>query len=131
MIKSIFILCAAIFIAMSGHATAANDPQGAPQGQPSQEGMSQEMSAYLAQVQAKIRGNWKLSNHLKNRKLQGEIKLVLSRDGNIKSCTVQTSSGNAQFDDYLMKAATDSAPFPPFPKEMPQNEEEIVLQFAN
>lgn len=86
--------------------------------------------SYLALIHQRIQEHWILPD-LPNWKEQLEAIVVIQirKDGEIEKNFFEKTSGNKQFDQYVMKAVNESLPMPPFPLEIKESSLEIGLRF--
>ena len=86
---------------------------------------------YIATLSKIIRTNYNLPPSYEKTpgKLHVIISMVLNGQGELQSIQVLESSGDATFDDYTLKAARNSVPYPSPPKEVMG--EVIKLRFSS
>jgi len=86
--------------------------------------------SYLALIHQRIQEHWILPD-LPNWKEQLESIVVIQirKDGELEKNFFEKTSGNKQFDQYVMKAVNESLPMPPFPPEIKESSLEIGLRF--
>ncbi|MFP3869974.1 MAG: energy transducer TonB [Syntrophobacteria bacterium] len=96
------------------------------------EDLSQALGLYRAMVYEKVEGNWVPPGGgiAKGTDLEALIVVRARRDGTIVDIRFEKKSGNARFDDSVLKAILKSKPFPPFPEIYSPKEEEIVIRFS-
>ncbi|MBI1910495.1 MAG: TonB family protein [Deltaproteobacteria bacterium] len=74
---------------------------------------------YGAMVGSIINDNWTIyEESLKIDKVSVILSLKIDRNGNLLDNRIKESSGNARFDEMLLKAVKKASPFPPFPKDL-------------
>ena len=94
--------------------------------------LSQALVLYRELVNDRIQSNW----FVPERQIQEKSELVAivvvraRRDGTVTDIQFETKSGDAYFDDSVLKAVLKSKPFPPFPDIYSPKEEEIVIRFS-
>lgn len=94
--------------------------------------LSQALMLYRALVNEKIESNWALPERRGSEqgKLEAVVVVRARRDGTVFDIHFEKKSGDAYFDDSVLKAILKSKPFPPFPDIYSPKEEEIVIRFA-
>ena len=88
------------------------------------------MKQYLAAAYQKIHDNWVLPD-LQNwdNSLEAVLVITIQRDGTIADSYFEKKSDNIYFNQFVLKAAKDSSPLPPFPEQLEENSLEIGLRF--
>ncbi|MBN2332853.1 MAG: cell envelope integrity protein TolA [Deltaproteobacteria bacterium] len=84
---------------------------------------------YADQLRARITSHWHLPEHLAREKLSATVSLTISDTGTLIASTTQQLSGNQLFDDSILRAINQAAPFPPFPAALEQRQEEFIITF--
>jgi colicin import membrane protein len=94
--------------------------------------LSQALALYRALLYEKIESNWVLPDRLMLEKkgLEAVVAVRTRRDGTVTDIRFEKKSGDAYFDDSVLKAIVKSRPFPPFPDIYSPKEEDIVIRFA-
>jgi colicin import membrane protein len=94
--------------------------------------LSQALALYRALIYEKIESNWVLPDRLMLEKkgLEAVVAVRTRRDGTVTDIRFEKKSGDAYFDDSVLKAIVKSKPFPPFPDIYSPKEEDIVIRFA-
>jgi colicin import membrane protein len=94
--------------------------------------LSQALALYRALIYEKIESNWVLPDRLMLEKkgLEAVVSVRARRDGTVTDIRFEKKSGDAYFDDSVLKAIVKSKPFPPFPDIYSPKEEDIVIRFA-
>lgn len=72
---------------------------------------------YISTVHGHITANWYLPEYLQNKDLQTSVIVRFDENGNILSKAIVKSSGNPQFDEYVLAAIQKSSPVPPPPEK--------------
>ncbi len=67
--------------------------------------------AYADNLQNRLKSNWDLPVWLAQQKLSAQAQIFLDAQGNVQHSFISKSSGNAQFDDYVLKTIRKSEPF--------------------
>lgn len=96
------------------------------------EELSQALGLYRALIYDRIESNWALPEHRvpEKRELEAVVVVRARRDGTLSDIHFEKKSGDAYFDESVMKAILKSKPFPPFPDIYSPKEEEIVIRFS-
>jgi colicin import membrane protein len=94
--------------------------------------LSQALALYRALIYEKIESNWVLPDRmmLEKKGLEAVVAVRTHRDGTVTDIRFEKKSGDAYFDDSVLKAIVKSKPFPPFPDIYSPKEEDIVIRFA-
>ena len=94
--------------------------------------LSQALALYRALIYERIESNWVLPDRLMLEKkgLEAVLTVRARRDGTVTEIRFEKKSGDAYFDDSVLKAIVKSKPFPPFPDMYSPKEEDIVIRFA-
>ncbi|GBD04409.1 hypothetical protein HRbin19_01724 [bacterium HR19] len=90
------------------------------------EELAKVKSIYGELIRDIVQKNFKVPPSLQKDKLVCVVYLVLDESGNISDIRIDESSGNPSFDSFVMKAISDSAPFPAPPKKL-----SIYIRFSN
>jgi TonB family protein len=85
---------------------------------------------YLGLVDYKISTNWNPAASNVTAKTNAVIRFRVMRGGNLRSISVETSSGNAALDQAALDAIWKSAPFPPFPNLMFEPHLDLAYSFV-
>jgi colicin import membrane protein len=72
---------------------------------------------YGAELNRHIKKNWTLPEWLTNRNLKAQMVVYIDSHGNILERKLVKSSGNPEYDEAVIKAVDDSAPFPAPPEK--------------
>jgi protein TonB len=74
-------------------------------------------------------GNMNYPAEARNSGLYGDLRLLvtLRKDGSLKEVLVVQSSGSTLLDDAAIRIVRLAAPYPPFPKEMSRNVDELEI----
>jgi colicin import membrane protein len=94
--------------------------------------LSQALALYRALIYERIESNWILPDRLMLEKkgLEAVVAVRARRDGTVTEIRFEKKSGDAYFDESVLKAIVKSKPFPPFPDLYSPKEEDIVIRFA-
>jgi colicin import membrane protein len=94
--------------------------------------LSQALMLYRELVNDRIQSNWFVPERQIQEKSELEAVVVVRarRDGTVADIQFEKKSGDAYFDDSVLKAVLKSKPFPPFPDIYSPKEEEIVIRFS-
>ena len=88
---------------------------------------------YKAEVESRIKENWAYPVALvgpeATKELEATVVLTVKRTGEIIKWEFKKRSGNAIFDDSVVKAIERSNPLPPFPEEYIRSFDEIEINF--
>jgi len=84
------------------------------------------ISLYAQLIRESIKKNFVIPPSLKGEFLSCVVYLKIGQDGSILDMDLEESSGNRNFDIFVMKAIRSSSPFPPPPSEL-----EIYVRFSN
>ena len=84
------------------------------------------ISLYAQLIRESIKKNFVIPPSLKGEFLSCVVYLKIGQDGSILDMDLEESSGNRNFDIFVMKAIRNSSPFPPPPSEL-----EIYVRFSN
>jgi TonB family protein len=85
---------------------------------------------YLGLVDFKISAKWLDSVDRKETGLAVVIRFQVFRDGNVQGIEVETSSGDASFDQLALRALRDSLPLPPFPPKLQEPSLNLRYRFV-
>ncbi|MCW5207967.1 cell envelope integrity protein TolA, partial [Desulfobulbus sp. US2] len=89
------------------------------------------LNQYAASLNGRISSHWQLPETVKTKPhLRTMVALTLRRDGFIKDMRIERESGDSFFDQSVIKALRNAAPFPGFPALMNQRTQEFVLNFT-
>lgn len=90
-----------------------------------------EYSAYYDQVEAAVRENWIPPQNMNFEKESAiaVVSLTLLPDGRVLKSYIEETSGDAQFDQSVMRAILKSTPFPPPPIGLKQQSFDLGLRF--
>ncbi len=86
-------------------------------------------SGYTKSVQSKIESNFVPPKSKES--LSATVSLKINKDGSVESCKIVDSSGNAAFDEAVMKAVDASIPFSAFPSEIIDNQYNMFLKLES
>lgn len=73
---------------------------------------------YGEKVRSKLSANWDLPIWLAQQKLASQVMVFLDKTGYVSNTIFLKSSGNTQFDEYVLKTIRVSQPFGPPPREL-------------
>jgi colicin import membrane protein len=90
------------------------------------EDLAKVKSIYGELIRDIVQKNFKVPPSLQKEKLVCVVYIGLDESGNISDIRIEESSGNPSFDSFVMKAISDSAPFPAPPKKL-----SIYIRFSN
>lgn len=90
------------------------------------EDLAKIKSIYGELIRDIVQKNFKVPPSLQKEKLVCVVYIGLDESGNISDIRIEESSGNPSFDSFVMKAISDSAPFPAPPKKL-----SIYIRFSN
>ncbi len=85
--------------------------------------------AYYTALWNAIRQHWTLPEALKAQKLEAVLVVVIRRDGKVLDVHFEKQSGQAMFDESVMRAVRKAEPLPPFPAIYSVAQEEVGLRF--
>ncbi len=77
-------------------------------------------SCYFLAVDFKIDSTWAARNPAGPPGSVVTVRFHLLRTGEVRDLAVESSSGDAAFDAAAVQAIQESAPFPPFPRSVPE-----------
>lgn len=108
---------------------AANAPAGPSSWAEKQKEL--EYSAYYDQVERAVRENWIPPQHMnfEEDSAMTVVSLTLLPDGRVLKSYIEETSGDAQFDQSVMRAILKSTPFPPPPIGLKQRSFDLGLRF--
>lgn len=109
---------------------ASNLPEGTSSGWEEKQ-KEFEYSAYYDKVERAVRENWipPQNINLKEQSAMTVVSLTLLPDGRVLKSYIEETSGNAHFDQSVMRAILKSTPFPPPPIGLKQSHFELGLRF--
>jgi TonB family protein len=85
---------------------------------------------YYTEVWSAIRSQWALPKSLLgSQRLEAVVVIVVRRDGTIESVRFEKKSGNALFDDSVLRAIQKANPLPKFPDIYSPPRDEIGIRF--
>ncbi len=86
---------------------------------------------YQEEVRKKIESHREYPGLARRMGLEGivRVQFVIEKDGHLKKVEVEKTSGSRFLDDAAKKAVEKSAPFPPFPSEIPESSLTFSLSF--
>jgi colicin import membrane protein len=88
------------------------------------------MDIYAAEAKSLIQSNWHYPPDLASGKEPvATVVLMVKNDGTILQSRIEKRSGDALFDESVMKAIERSNPLPPFPEGYRKTHEEININF--
>jgi len=73
---------------------------------------------YADAMKAKLNSNWNLPVWLSRQKLSAQVVIFLDKQGNVTGTVFTKSSGNKQYDEYVLQTIHASEPFGPPPREI-------------
>jgi colicin import membrane protein len=76
-----------------------------------------QADAYISSVHEHMMANWYLPEYLKNKDLRTDVIVKFDESGNILSKSIVKSSGNPQFDEFVLAAIQKSSPVPAPPEK--------------
>ena len=89
------------------------------------------LNQYSASLNGRISSHWQVPEIFKAKSnLRTEVALTLRRDGSIKDMRIERKSGDSFFDQSVIKALRNAAPFAGFPALIKQSTLEFVLNFT-
>lgn len=71
-----------------------------------------EMNEYAALLDRHIKKNWLLPEWLSGKNYEAQVRVLVSRSGQLIGKTIVSSSGNAQYDQAALSTIEASVPFP-------------------
>ncbi len=84
---------------------------------------------YYKSIYNIIRKQWRLPESAKTDSLEAILIVVVRRDGKVLDIRFEKKSGDALFDESVIRAVRKSDPLPPFPQVYSAPQEEIGLRF--
>ncbi|SMC18080.1 TonB C terminal [Desulfacinum hydrothermale DSM 13146] len=97
---------------------------------PEDEDLGLARRLYYTEVWNAIRSQWALPRSLlQSRKLEAVVVIVVRRDGTIEDIRFEKRSGNALFDDSVLRAIQKANPLPKFPDIYSPPRDEIGIRF--
>jgi len=91
------------------------------------------LQIYKVEVESRIKSNWSypavIADPSKREELEAIVVLRVRRDGRISESRFKKRSGDAMFDESVMRAIERSDPLPPFPEGFLKSFEEIEINF--
>jgi outer membrane biosynthesis protein TonB len=93
--------------------------------------MDEAMKRYLAAVYERIQSHWYIPP-LQNWEdsLEAVLVIKVNRDGTIAKTFFEKKSANLYFNQFVNKTVQESAPLPPFPRELEKKNMEMGLRFS-
>ncbi len=89
------------------------------------------LKQYAASLNGRISSQWQLPETVKTKPhLRTVVALTLRRDGSIEDMRIERKSGDSFFDQSVIKALRNAAPFPGFPTLIKQQTQEFALNFT-
>ncbi len=85
--------------------------------------------AYQNELQAHIKSGWRWMQ--KSSFLQAFVEVNIRPDGEVTSVRITQSSGNAHFDDSVIRAVKKASPVPPPPREFYSDFSSVNFEFNN
>lgn len=73
---------------------------------------------YLGVFENQVRKHWSLPSWLSNMKLNAKVAVYVNEQGVVIKREITKSSGNSVFDERVLRAVDDAAPFPPPPSRL-------------
>ena len=93
--------------------------------------LGMKLQIYKTRVWNKVRGNWSYPDLLAPKgNLEAIVLVTVTSEGQIRDYRLLKKSGNALFDQSVVRAVRLSEPFPPFPEEYVKRSEELELRFS-
>jgi TonB family protein len=89
-----------------------------------------ELKRYAASLNDKISSSWKLPEMAAHRNLKTVVALKVSRTGTIEDIQIEKKSGDALFDQSVIKALRSAEPLPDFPALVREPTLEFELNFT-
>ena len=86
---------------------------------------------YLNKLEKHIRSFWSLPEWLNKKNLTAQVQVTFDENGRLLSKRIVKSSGNASFDERVLKTVTESVPVPTPPKNLTRiiSSEGILIGF--
>ncbi|HRK02298.1 MAG TPA: TonB C-terminal domain-containing protein [Oligoflexia bacterium] len=88
---------------------------------------AQDINAYAAGMQARLREHWNLPVWLAKQNLAARVVVFLDDRGYVANTVLAKSSGNTQYDEYVLKTVRMSQPFGPPPSDI--QDDGVLLLF--
>ena len=90
------------------------------------------LQLWKTRVWNKVRGNWSYPEILaaKQREFEAVVQVSVTREGKIRTYKLIKPSGNAVFDQSVIRAVRLSEPFPPFPEGYLKRFDVLELRFT-
>lgn len=108
-----------------GKGTAASSGAGKPDG----EQLAMALRVYQIALQNAIRRHWNVPELLKKELLEAVAVVTLRRDGRVMDLKLERRSGQALFDDLVVRTIRKADPLPPFPEIFSPQQAELELTF--
>ena len=77
-----------------------------------------DQASYFDSIRSRLQNNWELPLWISRQNYSARVQLFIDRRGRVTTIRFIKPSGNAQFDDAVRKAITQSDPFAPPPAEI-------------
>jgi TolA protein len=100
---------------------------GAGQGDSAQVGLARRL--YYTAIYNAIKREWRLPETIKTESLEAVLLIMVRRDGKVLDIKFEKKSGNAVFDESVIRAVRKCDPLPAFPEIYSVPQEEIGLRF--
>jgi TonB family protein len=90
-----------------------------------------ELLAYFRKLEEKVRGAWFLPDSLARDagKLVVEVRIHIEKDGRVSGSRIERSSGNAYFDESVLRAIRKASPLPVPPEQLRGGEDHYEVGF--
>lgn len=90
-----------------------------------------KLNEYYSMIWAKIKEAWTIPENLIKETIDLEtiIVIIIERDGKIQKWWFEKKSGNAIYDQAVVRAIKKAEPLPPIPNELSENTLEIGIRF--
>ena len=87
--------------------------------------------AYYDQVERRVRENWIPPQSMDSgaKDVMTVVSIMLLPDGRVEKCYIEEPSGDAQFDQFVIRAIMKATPLPAPPVGLQQNSYELGLRF--
>lgn len=92
--------------------------------------MDNRYAAYLSLISSRVQEEWGVLDELKNYRSEIIVAVKIGRAGNLIDLRIEKSSGNARFDESLLKAVKKASPFPPLPQDFKESFMETGFRFC-
>jgi TolA protein len=106
---------------------SSSSGSGAGQGDSAQVGLARRL--YYTAIYNAIKREWRLPETIKTESLEAVLLIMVRRDGKVLDIKFEKKSGNAVFDESVVRAVRKCDPLPAFPEIYSVPQEEIGLRF--